>query len=153
MNAPYNIQACEFVDIFNIWRDQLWPKRQSLIEPISWLSIDGTYCEQFALERPSFWMARSPQNEVVGVLGGHPTPPGLYRTRGLWIREDFRRRGLGRRLMQELFNEALRMGYRQVWTMPRISSWPFYESCGFHVLRRADEFEFGPHFIAKIELQ
>lgn len=91
---------------------------------------------------PTFWrLVRTgteptPEN-VLGVLSGHfggeinsPTERS-YRTRGLWVSHDVRRAGGASMLMTAAYEQAAKENCKSVWTFPRESSMPFYESMGF----------------------
>jgi GNAT superfamily N-acetyltransferase len=57
----------------------------------------------------------------------------LYRSRGLWVDQSRRRRGIARQLMRELIDHAQSQGAVAIWTFPRKTAMPFYESMGFRM--------------------
>jgi amino-acid N-acetyltransferase len=76
--------------------------------------------------------------EAGGVLLGcgalSELGPGLGEVRSLAVREDSSGRGIGRRIVQRLLEEAGERGFAEVLALTR--SVPFFESLGFAVTRR-----------------
>lgn len=148
------IEQCPFESILPIWRDQLWPGRKSAIEAHSAMRWLGGIDMSLMSSAVSFWQSRlattsqatldnSRSLNPIAVLSGHfggvidASQFGLsskeksYRTRGLWVSSAARRQGVARALMEAAFEQARREECSVVWTFPRESSLPFYNSLGF----------------------
>ena len=148
MEPGFSIRPANFDSVLPIWRDKLWPGRNSKIEATSHIAYAGGFDADLADAKAHFWRAETPSGEVVGVISGFATSLTMFRSRGIWVDPLWRKRGLGRSLLQAVHSHARDNGYARIWTMPRLSAWPFYQACGYRISRETDEFEFGPHYIA-----
>jgi amino-acid N-acetyltransferase len=81
-----------------------------------------------------FVVAVSQQGEIVGCGALTELGPGLGEVRSLAVREDQTGRGVGRLLVDWLFQSATERGFRQVLALTRRVS--FFESLGFTVTQR-----------------
>jgi amino-acid N-acetyltransferase len=71
--------------------------------------------------------------ELLGCGALSELGPGLGEVRSLAVREDRTGRGIGRRIVQRLIEEAGERGFTEVLALTR--SVPFFESLGFAVTR------------------
>ena len=138
----------QFEDILPIWENELWLNRKSKIEPVSCMLLNGGYA---AINyEPTFWGLYD-NTELIAVNSGHRTSFTNYRSRGLWVHPNHRRKGLTKILFEELFiqakKETLPIAGMLVWSCPRKSALKAYEASGF--VRISDWFdegmEFGPN--------
>jgi GNAT superfamily N-acetyltransferase len=148
------LQRISFAEVYPIWRDHLWPGRKSEIKPVSPVGPDLKYAGEIARSAPHFWGLVGPNGLLVGIISGYRTSPETFRSRGLYIEEHYRCRGLSRRLLSAVCAEAKTHGCKQVWSFPRHSAWPAYSAFGFW--RASDWFErgmeFGPNCLAYYDL-
>lgn len=153
-----NIRSAEFEEIEKLWRERLWPQRKSAIEPNSAMVLGGGIDLSFMNEPAQYWMAQESTDETskassaqvpLGCISGHfaghfhghshiqsrPREANgrLYRSRGLWVDQGRRRKGIARQLMRELIDHASANGAVAIWTFPRKTAMPFYESMGFRM--------------------
>lgn len=142
-----------FQNIEPIWKNQLWPERTSKIEPTSWINHQGKIDLKLSLGSPTFFGVFKERSNLVGVVSGFKTSPEHYRSRGLWVHPDHRGHGLGILLMNRLTAQARIENSSVLWTMPRHSAWGFYKTFGFINSGLVTEFEYGPHFLAELELR
>lgn len=167
-SASSSIERGEFDAVLPIWSRELWPGRQSPIEPTSAMKFGGGYDMQLMQAAPTFWLARENSHDradagpIAGVLSGHfggvvdnaGAIVRSYRTRGLWVAPAHRGQGVAKRLMLAAFAQAQAEDCPLVWTFPRQSSMPFYSALGFRVygdwLGADDPFagEFAPNAFA-----
>ena len=161
----YEYFETTFEEIYDLWNEGLWTNRVSKIESRSSLSWDarlwGEYGnisitkqkERIWKYEPTFWAARS-EGKLIGVNSGFKTNDDLYRSRGLYVSPEHRGMGVSKMLLKLTINSAKQGGCRIIWTMPRKSALPAYESVGFHKIGGwIDEgVEFGPNCIAINEL-
>jgi len=147
------IEAIDFMTILPIWQQELWPGRESTIEPLSAIDVDSGYNMKLMEAEPFFWGAFSNSRQLIGVVSGFQTSDTHFRSRGLWVAKDQRNQGLGKQLIQTVEKQAVRRQCHILWTMPRQSSWEFYRRVGFQVLKEISQFEFGPHYIATKKLK
>jgi putative acetyltransferase len=50
----------------------------------------------------------------------------------VYVRPEYARKGIGRRILRELLDEARRQGLREVCCLSSLNAEAFYASCGFH---------------------
>jgi amino-acid N-acetyltransferase len=81
-----------------------------------------------------FVVVESSEGGIVGCGALTELGPGLGEVRSLAVREDYAGRGLGRRIVEGLFEEAARRGFTQVLALTRRV--PFFEALGFAVTER-----------------
>jgi GNAT superfamily N-acetyltransferase len=60
------------------------------------------------------------------------------RVRAMFVREDWTRRGLGRRILEECEAAARREGFRTLALMSTLPGLPLYLACGFQPLQEVD---------------
>lgn len=144
ISGLFYCEPCSFEAILPTWEKELWPGRKSAIEPTSAMKWFGGIDMSLMQSSASFWrIVQTADGAILGVLSGHfgglidATDIGLsaktssYRTRGLWVSPSIRRAGAAGMLMTSAFEQARREKCASVWTFPRKSSMPFYESAGF----------------------
>lgn len=150
MSAKVTIEEIQFEEIFPIWHNQLWPDRQSLIEPFSIIDHRGELSLNPSEVPPTyFWGAfiNDVGHDPVGVLSGFSTSKRHFRTRGLWVDPLWRRRGIATELVLRAERQAVLLERTILWTMPRLSSRPFYLHFGFVEENLVTQYEYGPHYI------
>jgi GNAT superfamily N-acetyltransferase len=72
-----------------------------------------------------------------------------YRSRGLWVKPEYRKRGLAKSILIQCLEYARNNGGNWVWTVPRQSALKSYKNAGF--VKKSDWFDdgqFGPNCIA-----
>lgn len=140
----------QFENIFPIWENELWLNRVSKIEPVSCMLLNGGYA---TIDwEPTFWGIYE-DTKLIAVNSGHRTSLTDYRSRGLWVHQHYRRKGLTKSLFRELFLQAKKEKTIKVWSCPRKSALKAYEASGF--VKTSDWFdekmEFGPNcYVEKI---
>lgn len=145
------ITPLSFEEIFPVWKNELWPGRESAITPCSAISSVGTIDMSLLHQQPYFWGCRI-DDILCGVISGFQTSETEFRSRGIWVHEKMRGLKIGSKLIAEVANQAVSLGCKKVWTMPRSSSWGFYQRNGFYLTGESNAFEFGPHYFAEKEL-
>jgi GNAT superfamily N-acetyltransferase len=127
-----------FETILPIWQNELWPNRQSAIEPMSAMTwpfegspdpIDMSIFDY----TPTFWGVYV-DDKLVGVNSGHRTANVQYRSRGIWVDPDYRGRGIAQRLFSMTQHQALVEGCLLVWSIPRKTALSSYTKFGFETV-------------------
>ncbi len=124
------VVTLEFENIFPIWNTYLWPNRVSKIETHSAMMFDGGICMKNFEFKPIFFGFEI-DGEIVGVNSGHMCADRSYRSRGLWVNLPYRKKGIGRALLMAAIDQGQKENAEYVWSLPRQTSWPVYESAGF----------------------
>lgn len=143
----------DYRDILPIWETKLWPDRISKIEEMSCMTYQKDYDIQiFDLYEPTFWGIYY-EDKLIAVNSGHRTSETDYRSRGLWVDRNYRRRGMTKLLFNALFEQAKKEKVSLVWSCPRKAALAAYEASSFQKI--SDWFdegmEFGPNcYVEKI---
>ena len=147
-----------FETICHIWQKHLWQNRVSPIETHSAMTwpFAGNPIEYdmdiFNYE-PNFF-AIFQRQEIVGVNSGHRTKDNIYRSRGIWVHPDHRKKGVSKMLFDATEKQARNEGCNMIWSIPRKSALPAYTKFGFETV--GDFFdegmEFGPNIYVTKEL-
>ena len=122
------------------------------LEPALSLCYDilGEHLRRAEGYRPEDWRARvAPYGrlllyaheggQVVAAALGRPENPESLVCGFVACRADFRRRGVGRRLMAQLAANARDMGFRYITLGAQPGSEGFYEACGYRVIARTED--------------
>ena len=124
------IHKIAFEDILPIWRDYLWLERVSDITNTSAMTYLGGYDLLNMQSEPTFF-AYMIDNKIAGVNSGHMTMNNTYRSRGLYVFDAYRGKGLGTRLLKATIEQAKLEDASMCWSYPRQSSWKTYLNAGF----------------------
>lgn len=132
------VSRIDFNTIQSIWKNKLWPNRNSAIETHSAMtwpfegdpeSIDMSIFDYTA----TFWGAYL-DNKLVGVNSGHRTTDEQYRSRGIWVDPDYRKRGVAQMLFLMTAHQAKVEGCEMFWSIPRKTALPAYTKFGFETV-------------------
>ena len=118
-----------FLEIKSVWENELWPGRKD-IEPASAMLYSRSYSMK-NFELPAFYFGIYDSTKLIGVNSGHMCDDGSFRSRGLWVDPNYRKRGLGVQLLSKTIAAGSKMGADFCWSLPRKTSWPAYERAGF----------------------
>lgn len=146
------IVQINFDTILTIWTNQLWKERTSKIETHSaMLYKNSTYDIKNFDYTPTFF-AYYVNESIAGVNSGHMCNDGSYRSRGLYVHSDFRKQGIGRKLLIATLQQGIQEKAKFVWSYPRQSSWNTYQSAGFILDSEWEVSETGTNAYCKIDL-
>lgn len=146
----YTLKEVTFEDVLPVWKNKLWPGRESEIKSMSSMTCDNGYdMSIYDSYEPYFWAVYF-NDYIVAVNSGHQTSKHDFRSRGLYTDPSHRGHGLAKQVLNATVVKAKELGLSTVWTIPRKSSMYAYESIGF--VRISDWFdegvEFGPNALA-----
>ena len=141
----YTLSETDFSTAGAVWKSRLWPKRVEPIEARSALLFKKGFDLNYQSAEVFFVKAAADQ-QIVGVCSGQRTGPKEFRSRGLWVAENYRKKGIGGALFRFVEEEAKRRGGLHLWTLARYSSKEFYLSMGMKSAGKTGKFEYGPHF-------
>ncbi len=134
-NSGLLFKKIQFSEILPVWKNNLWPQRESLIETHSAMTWpfqgDPEPIDMKIFEfNPVFWGAYL-DNKLVGVNSGHKTSHTQYRSRGIWVDINHRRQGIAQTLFTLTQHQAQIEKCDMMWSMPRISALGVYLTHGF----------------------
>lgn len=98
-----------------------------------------TYDLQNQRFTPTFWGAFDNET-LVGVNSGHMTLYNLYRSRGLYVEEEYRRYGIGQKLLLKTISQGYFEKAIGVWSYPNRKAWMTYHHVGY--MLASDKFNF-----------
>lgn len=134
------IRQIKFSQILPFWKNKLWPDRLSAIETNSAMNYQEGYCIENMQYRPTFF-GYFKGKEIIAVNSGHKCTGNNYRSRGLWVNEEYRNLGIGKKLLLKTIEQARKENCSFIWSYPRKTSWPTYESVGFNLTTDWEESE------------
>lgn len=113
------------------WRE--WGHAPEPEDSASW--VDVTRREAGRERLPVTWVALDERGEALGAVGLAEYDIEERRDRSPWligmiVRDDLRRRGIGRRLVARLESWAREHGFTQLWVATGPAA-PFYQNCGW----------------------
>jgi len=79
---------------------------------------------------PTFWGAFD-NDKLIGVNSGHMTLNRIYRSRGLYVSEYYRVRGIGQKLLLKTISQGYHENAIAVWSYPKLDAWSTYSNVGF----------------------
>lgn len=136
------IRQIEWKEIEYFWREHLWPDRITPIETNSamtfWIGENfyesvHKYDMDNMLTTPTFF-GFFIKRKLIGVNSGHSCPQeNNYRSRGLWVDEKYRGRGIGQALLKATIEQGFKEKRKMIWSYPRNTSWPTYRAVGFQL--------------------
>ena len=165
------IEKCCFEEIYDIWDKELWPNRVSAIEEHSALQWDANFWLNWGnisinknrieiWKNPATFWKITDGDKIVGVNSGFMTSKNewpkwyIYRSRGLWVHEDYRGYGLSTQLLNATLKQAREEKCSYIWTMPRKTALLAYKKVGFNKIGNwfDERVEFGPNCLAIMKL-
>lgn len=126
------IKKIPFEQIYDVWLNHLWPHRTSSIDSNSAMIFLGGYTMDNMMTIPTFF-GYFIEDKLVGVNSGHKCSDNSYRSRGVYVFPEFRKREIGTKLLIATIDQGRSEGCSFVWSYPRRSSWNTYQSAGFRL--------------------
>lgn len=126
------IKTISFEQIYPIWRTYLWPNRTSPIESNSAMIYSGGYTMDNMHTTPTFF-GYFIDTKLVGVNSGHKCSDNSYRSRGIYVIDQYRHLGIATALLKETIKKGNLEGCDFTWSYPRKTSWRAYEQAGFYL--------------------
>jgi GNAT superfamily N-acetyltransferase len=81
-------------------------------------------------------------DKIVGVNSGFRTNSITYRSRGLFVIPEYRKRGIATNLLEATYNQAKKESCKVIWSYPRYEAIYVYLNFGF---KKMTNFEKNPH--------
>ena len=141
------ILEAHFDEVKEVWEKHLWPNRKSPIKTHSSLCFLEGHDMRIYDNPVFFFKVLNDKDEIIGVNSCFQTGDHQFRSRGLYVFEDYRGQKVAKLLLEKAKEKAKEMGAREVWSMPRKGSEFPYLACGFELVGQwFDEgVEFGPN--------
>lgn len=145
----FYLKRINFEQIKPIW-NILWKDRKQ--EPFSSMTMKGDFDSKIKdiYKFSAFGVYES--GKLIGVNAGHKSAQLEYRTRGLWVAQDYRGNGVAQMLFTKLEEQAKAEGARWLWSFPRLSSLPAYMRAGYKSYGDPEKAEFEQNVRAKKDL-
>lgn len=145
------IKKISYNETLDVWTNYLWTNRTSKIESISAMLFLKGYDLNNYNYIPTFF-GYYHDSKLVGVNSGHKCYDGTYRSRGLYVFNEYRHLGIGKNLLIETINQGKLEQATLVWSFPRKESWGTYQSAGFILASDWNPSETGVNAFCKIYL-
>jgi GNAT superfamily N-acetyltransferase len=133
INKLSMIKEISFSEIFHVWNTYLWPNRNSPIESNSAMVFLGGFEMGNMTTTPTFF-GYFVNHQLVGVNSGHRCIDNGYRSRGVYVFPEYRKRQIGKQLLEATINQGRKEQCNFVWSFPRKTSWNTYKSAGFSLV-------------------
>jgi GNAT superfamily N-acetyltransferase len=127
------IRHIEFEQIIPIWRTHLWPMRTSSIDTHSAMLLSGEY-ELKNFNYTATFLGYFIDDKLVGCNSGHKCCDGTYRSRGLYVFPEYRKLGIGTKLLLATIDQSRKEDATLCWSYPRLESWSTYKAAGFELI-------------------
>lgn len=127
------ITQINYETIFPIWQNYLWPERRSKITSTSAMKYLGEYNIDNMNFTPNFLAYFIDDNTIAGVNSGHKCSDNGYRSRGLYVFPEFRKKGIGILLLKDTIKIAKKESCHYIWSYPKQTSWTTYQKAGFEL--------------------
>ena len=124
------IKIISWDEIKEVWANHLWADRKSPIESNSAMSYLGGYSSYNMNTNPTFF-GYYVNYDLAGVNSGHICENNQYRSRGLYVFDKYRNKGIGVQLLMATISQAKNESASMIWSLPRYTSWKTYEKSGF----------------------
>lgn len=124
------ISNITYSDIFPIWKNYLWKDRIDIKNMSSMLYNGGYDLKIYELYEP-FFIAYIKDNKILGVNSGHKTSNYHFRSRGLYVFPEYRKKGIGVKLLNATLDLAKTNNCKICWSVPRKLALSTYISSGF----------------------
>jgi GNAT superfamily N-acetyltransferase len=136
------LKLIDFETIYPIWKNNLWPNRTSDITSNSAMVYLGGYDIKNMYCEPTF-LAFYLDNKIVGVNSGHICADNSFRSRGLYVFPEYRKQGIGTKLLFKVIDLAKENSCSFVWSYPKLESWTTYQQAGFKLSSEWENSELG----------
>ena len=131
-------ERLNFKTIESIWSTKLWPSRTSAIESHSAMTwpFEGNpdSIDMDIFNYPATFWGVYLDNKLLGVNSGHKTTDEQYRSRGIWVNPEYRKRGVAQMLFLMTAHQAKIEGCEMLWSIPRKTALPAYTKFGFETV-------------------
>lgn len=124
------ITVLNYDDIYQVWKNHLWPDRKSEITKTSAMTFLGGYDVVNMSCTPTF-LGYVESGVLLGVNSGHKCSDDSYRSRGLYVFPEARKKGIGTKLLIATIEQGKVESAKFVWSYPKQTSWHVYEKAGF----------------------
>ena len=132
------IERLNFKTVESIWSTKLWPNRTSAIETHSAMTwpFEGNpeSIDMNIFNYPATFWGVYLDDKLVGVNSGHKTTDEQYRSRGIWVDPEYRKRGVAQMLFLMTAHQAKVEGCEMLWSIPRKIALPAYTKFGFQTV-------------------
>jgi len=140
--VSHMITETDWYTIKYIWKHYLWPIRSSAIEPHSAMLLDGTY-DIKNFDNKATFLVYHENGSIAGCNSGHLCSDNTYRSRGLYVFPEYRKKGIGKELLKSTINIGIEQQANLIWSYPRYESWSTYSSAGFTLAGQWEKSETG----------
>lgn len=96
----------------------------------SMIYLGGYDMQIYKKYKPSFFVFEI-NKEIVAVNSCFKSSDDEMRSRGLWVKPEYRKQGITYKLFEKIFDEAFSQQCKYVWSLPRKTALAAYQANGF----------------------
>lgn len=126
------VQHIAFKEILPVWKNYLWPNNTGHYKKCSSMifggGIDLSIYDKYT---PHFFGIFDKNKNLIAVNSGHKTSDYHYRSRGLYVKDEYRNNGYAKLLLKEAAKQAKNQGCLLVWACPRETARHVYLKANF----------------------
>lgn len=132
-----------FEDVLPFWKQLWYPKEdiQKRSGRLLLFGFDRSIITNDDIEVSFFGV--EVDGKIVGVNSGYSPMPYEYRSRGLFVLPEYRRRGLAQILLQAVYDKGKESKCLTLWSIPRKTALEAYRKFGFKILSAFFDGEYG----------
>jgi GNAT superfamily N-acetyltransferase len=124
------IKQIDYAEIHSVWSTYLWPNRLDIKHMSSMQYLSGHNIKIYDMYKPYFF-AYFIDNNIVGVNSGHKSSDNEFRSRGLYVFEKYRNKGIGKKLLEYAIFLGKSEDCNTCWSIPKKIALSTYLSAGF----------------------
>ena len=124
------IKLIDYTDIYSVWTTYLWPGRLDIKQMSSMQYISGYNIKIYDMY-DAYFFAYFIDDTIVGVNSSHRSSDTEFRSRGLYVFEKYRNKGIGKKLLEYSIDLGKLEGCKTCWSVPRKIALSTYLAAGF----------------------
>lgn len=124
------IKLIDYTDIYSVWSTYLWPARPGIKQMSSMQYISGYNIKIYDMYK-AYFFAYLVDDNIVGVNSAHRSSEKEFRSRGLYVFEKYRNKGIGKKLLEYSIDLGKSEGCTSCWSVPKKTALSTYLAAGF----------------------
>jgi GNAT superfamily N-acetyltransferase len=124
------IKQIDYTEIYSVWSTYLWPGRLDIKHMSSMQYISGYNIKIYEMYRPYFF-AYFIDDNIVGVNSAHKSSDTEFRSRGLYVFNKYRNKGIGKQLLEYAISLGKAENCNICWSIPKKVALSTYSAAGF----------------------
>jgi len=147
------VKEVGFNEVLPVWSEYLWPNSRNL-RPMSSLCFLGEYDNEIYNKYTARFSVAELDGRIIGVNSCHQTSKLHYRSRGIYVFDEYRRQGVAQLLFNFVKQSAIEAGCGLIWSLPRLDALSAYKTFGFTEVGEVvnQGVEYGPNIFVALRI-